>query len=531
MIAVDKTVMASLVKGYAAHPSRSEGGTEGGGVRRLLDKLGGTFSRHGERVPSGAAKGTAELNTIVCDLASIGRAIGAEGKRIVSTSMRIAGQSKSQRERLIDCTRVTDDIRSIAVETAEHAGFCRKNLDHAKSRLNSVGVLQTHRTDLMDELFERAAESSASLREVNAAVQQVERFLGVIDGIRNQTSMLALNAAIEAARAGEQGRGFQVVAGEMSALAERTQVATQQIRSMTEAMRASTNATVDAIEKTCESSDLTRKQALLISESLQACDGAMATLEQRVAEVAGGAARQMAATKNLHDHVSTVGELARETAFEADSSAETSMGTLQLASRFHDGLRSFGEFAGGSADGQTAHPWIDDLNAFDAEAKALAAPWSRLDELRPQLLEGMQMLQARCRQAGNASRRGKERIGEQLPELFFGVENVNFKCEQVDSVIKATGLSASLFVLAVARDGERGLYCVATNIQHSNGSRATGTKMNPKGLSALHLLEGQPYAGNTYILGRPFHTMYAPIVTAAGETIGAFYVGKAMHAE
>ncbi|RQH03944.1 methyl-accepting chemotaxis protein [Paraburkholderia dinghuensis] len=97
---------------------------------------------------------------------------------------------------------------------AEHA-----RCEDAQQRAARIAEEAT-RLRLMSATFERWHEQMTSLMAQNHDMHQKNQELS---SIVNHVLIVSLNASIEAARAGAAGRGFSIVAGEVRALATRSQ--------------------------------------------------------------------------------------------------------------------------------------------------------------------------------------------------------------------------------------------------------------------------------------------------------------------
>lgn len=64
-----------------------------------------------------------------------------------------------------------------------------------------------------------------------------------------------------------------------------------------------------------------------------------------------------------------------------------------------------------------------------------------------------------------------------------------------------------------------------TSIRAADGSRATGTKLDPEGAAHQALVAGQVFNGEADILGQTYFTRYEPIFDAQGRLSGAVFAG------
>ncbi|GFI22596.1 aerotaxis receptor [Lachnospiraceae bacterium] len=139
-----------------------------------------------------------------------------------------------------------------------------------------------------------------SMQKISDMSMEIEKIIGEINSIAQQTNMLSLNASIEAARAGEKGKGFAVVATQVGELATRSAQAAKETRELimnsinaVESGRQVTDQTVEAfdivvenIQKTNQSIEtvtgMVRQNVNIVSDAVRQIERISGVVEENV---------------------------------------------------------------------------------------------------------------------------------------------------------------------------------------------------------------------------------------------------------
>lgn len=156
-------------------------------------------------------------------------------------------------------------------------------------------------------------------------------------------------------------------------------------------------------------------------------------------------------------------------------------------------------------------------------ATSMLVPSTASAQPDPRVAKSMETLKAMTAKLGAPKVEGNDPVGgKNAPGLYFGTTKVNNNFDIVDAVGRedGNGMTGTLFV----KSGDEFIR-VSTNIKNDDGSRATGTTLDPKTAAGMAIAQGKAYYGPAPILGKSYITGYEPMKDGSGNIIGAYYVG------
>jgi len=154
-------------------------------------------------------------------------------KNMVEKLASVVGQVQEASQSLVGASeQLSSTAQSLSQGASEQAASVEET--SASVEQMSASIAQNNENakvtgDIATRTAKETVEGGQAVKETVGAMKQIAQKIAIIDDIAYQTNLLALNAAIEAGRAGEHGKGFAVVAAEVRKLAERSQVAAEEI--------------------------------------------------------------------------------------------------------------------------------------------------------------------------------------------------------------------------------------------------------------------------------------------------------------
>ncbi|MGL6259690.1 methyl-accepting chemotaxis protein [Vibrio sp. WXL103] len=234
-----------------------------------------------------------------------------------------------------------DELSQTAKVVENHSGAAAEAANNATQLSDQTKEINSLTQQHVAELDKRITSTVTDINEMAEETHSIQSIVSVIGSIAEQTNLLALNASIEAARAGEHGRGFAVVADEVRALANRTQVSTQEIETALTKLLDKSGGLVSSIEGTKHHCEDTKQEVNKAVKMLETLDEQIEVICGYNSEISNSTSEQTtvieAINVNIHkinDLVTDLNAMSRDQVEESEAILRENNGVSRLVGQF-----------------------------------------------------------------------------------------------------------------------------------------------------------------------------------------------------
>lgn len=162
------------------------------------------------------------------------------------------------------------------------------------------------------------AEVLTKMEELGAYTSQMNTIIEAISSIADNTELLALNASIEAARAGAAGKGFAVVAGQISDLANQTQVATANITGLIGNINQELRHVSDAVDVVTRTNDANVESTDVVQSNFMGISRGTEDISRRTGELLSIIEALTDANGDIVENIQTISAITEEISAHAN---------------------------------------------------------------------------------------------------------------------------------------------------------------------------------------------------------------------
>lgn len=226
-----------------------------------------------------------------------------------------------------DLSRRTESQAASLEETAASGQQLVRIVEQNVDATNQANSTALSASDAADRAGDIVRDLVQTMHDISGASSRMAHIIDVIDGIAFQTNILALNASVEAARAGEQGRGFAVVANEVRSLAQRSALASKEIRELINA----------SLEKVDSGAVLVEKAGGTIHEAMNR----IKHVTSLMAEISSASAEQRSSITQISEAIDLLDETTQQNVTLVEQVAVAAAALQQQAQLLHESVAVF----------------------------------------------------------------------------------------------------------------------------------------------------------------------------------------------